>query len=180
MPAHSSHLLQPLDVGCFAVLKRSYSALVDQQTRCGINHIDKIDFLTAYPHARTVAFKMNTILTSFKATGIVPLDAEPVLSKLNVQIRTPTPISRPSSRSSAYCPQTPSNLKQLVKHKASTKRVLKFQSASPPRPAKEHIDQVYKACAIYAKDNLILNDQVYRLRAELYKQTKKRHYPSDR
>ena len=24
MPAHSSHLLQPLDVGCFAVLKRSY------------------------------------------------------------------------------------------------------------------------------------------------------------
>ena len=29
MPAHSSHLLQPLDVGCFAVLKRTYGRLVD-------------------------------------------------------------------------------------------------------------------------------------------------------
>lgn len=27
MPAHSSHLLQPLEIGCFAVLKRSYSRL---------------------------------------------------------------------------------------------------------------------------------------------------------
>ena len=29
MPAHSSHLLQPLDIGCFAVLKRSYSRMVE-------------------------------------------------------------------------------------------------------------------------------------------------------
>lgn len=28
MPPHSSHLLQPLDVGCFSVLKRSYGRLV--------------------------------------------------------------------------------------------------------------------------------------------------------
>ena len=49
MPAHSSHRLQPLDVGCFSVLKRSYGALVEQQMRAGINYIDKLDFLTAYP-----------------------------------------------------------------------------------------------------------------------------------
>jgi hypothetical protein len=180
MPAHSSHLLQPLDVGCFAVLKRSYSTLVDQQTRDGKHHIDKLDFLSAYPHARTDAFKMNTILNAFKATGIVPLDAEPVLSKLNVQIRTPTPVSRPSSRSSVYCPQTPSNIKQLDKHEASTKRVLKFQSASPPRPEKDQVKQVYKACAIYAKDNLILHDEVHRLRAELDKKARKKALPKRR
>jgi hypothetical protein len=28
MPAHSSHLLQPLDVGCFAVLKRAYGHFI--------------------------------------------------------------------------------------------------------------------------------------------------------
>lgn len=28
MPAHTSHLFQPLDVGCFAVLKRSYGSRV--------------------------------------------------------------------------------------------------------------------------------------------------------
>jgi hypothetical protein len=52
--------------------------------RCGKSYIDKLDFLSVYLHAHTDAFKMNTILSAFKATGIVPLDAEPVLSKLNV------------------------------------------------------------------------------------------------
>ena len=51
MPAHSSHLLQPLDIGCFAVLKRAYSQMVEIKMRLGINHIDKLDFLEAYPHA---------------------------------------------------------------------------------------------------------------------------------
>jgi hypothetical protein len=49
MPAHSSHPLQPLDVGCFEFLKRSYDILVDDTMRHGINHIDKRDFL---PHLK--------------------------------------------------------------------------------------------------------------------------------
>ena len=181
MPAHSSHLLQPLDVGCFAVLKRSYSALVDQQTRCGVNHIDKLDFLAAYPRARTDAFKTNTIQNAFKATGIVPVSAEPVLSKLNIQLRTPTPIcSRPSSRSSVYCPETPANCKQLVKHEASTKRVLRLQSSastSPISQGKDQVKQVYKACELALKDNILLREENKRLRAENYKKTKKRALP---
>jgi len=52
MPPHSSHLLQPLDIGCFALLKRVYGRLVENQMQLGINHIDKLDFLAAYPHAR--------------------------------------------------------------------------------------------------------------------------------
>ena len=181
MPPHSSHLLQPLDVGCFAVLKRSYSGLVDQQTRCGINHIDKLDFLAAYPHARTDAFKTNTIQNAFRATGIVPIDTEPVLSKLNVQLRSPTPVpSRPSSRSSVYCPETPANCKQLIKHEASTKRVLRFQSTSlsPSRvPEKGLVKQVYKACELALKENIILREENQRLRAENYKKTKKKGLP---
>jgi hypothetical protein len=57
MPSHSSHLLQPLDVGCFAVLKRAYGRLVESKSRLGINHIDKFDFLMAYPEARADTFK---------------------------------------------------------------------------------------------------------------------------
>ena len=181
MPAHSSHLLQPLDVGCFAVLKRSYSLLVDQQTRCGVNHIDKLDFLAAYPRARTDAFKTNTIQNAFKATGIVPINAEPVLSKLNVQLRTPSPkSSRPSSRSSVYCPETPANPKQLIKHEASTKRVLRFQSASlsPSRILEKGlVKQVYKACEFALKENIMLREENQRLRAENYKKTKKKSLP---
>jgi hypothetical protein len=45
IPPHSSHLLQPLDVGCFGPLKRAYRGLVEQKMPLGHNHIDKFDFL---------------------------------------------------------------------------------------------------------------------------------------
>jgi hypothetical protein len=82
MPSHSSHLLQPLDVGCFAVLKRAYSRFVSDLTRTGYNHIDKLDFLADYPRARLEAFQPNIVQTSFIATGIVPVDANRVLLSL--------------------------------------------------------------------------------------------------
>jgi len=41
LPPYSSHLLQPLDVGCYSVLKRSYGRTVEGWMRHGLNHIDK-------------------------------------------------------------------------------------------------------------------------------------------
>ena len=48
MPAHLSHFLQPLDVGCFATLKRVYSQQIEGLMQAGLNHINKPDFLRAY------------------------------------------------------------------------------------------------------------------------------------
>ena len=58
MPAHLSHLLQPLDVGCFVPLKRAYSRFVGDLARVGYNDFDKLDFLADYPRARAEAFKL--------------------------------------------------------------------------------------------------------------------------
>ena len=55
---------QPLDVGCFAPLKRAYGRFVSDLARASYNHIDKLDFLTEYPQARIEAFKPQTIQTS--------------------------------------------------------------------------------------------------------------------
>lgn len=137
MPAHSSHLLQPLDIGCFAVVKRSYGRLIDQKMRLGVSHIDKLEFLTAYPQAQAEAFQTTTIQNSFKAAGLVPVDAAPMLSKLNISLLTLTPVpSRPSSRSSIYQPHTPATIAQLTKHQRSAKDLLKYRSESPPTPTK--------------------------------------------
>jgi hypothetical protein len=48
MPAHSSHLLQLLNVGYFAVLKRTYGRFVSDLARTSYNHINKLDFLANY------------------------------------------------------------------------------------------------------------------------------------
>ena len=91
MPAHSSHLLQPLDVGCFSLLKRAYGRLIEDKMRLGFNHIDKFDFLEAYPQARTAIFSADNIKSGFSATGLIPLNPDQVLSQLNIQLKTPTP-----------------------------------------------------------------------------------------
>jgi hypothetical protein len=97
MPPHSSYLLQPLNISCFAVLKRVYGRLVEIKMRNGINHIDKFDFLEAYPSARIEAFKSEIIKNSFCSTSLIPFTPERVISKLNIRLRTPTP---PPSRGS--------------------------------------------------------------------------------
>jgi hypothetical protein len=54
MQAHSSHLLQPLDVDSFSVLKQSYGRLVEQLMGRGVNHIDKHKFLPLLRQVRQV------------------------------------------------------------------------------------------------------------------------------
>jgi hypothetical protein len=44
--------------------------------RVGINHINKLDFLEAYPSARIEAFNSETIKNSFAAAGLVPYNPD--------------------------------------------------------------------------------------------------------
>jgi hypothetical protein len=171
MPPHSSHLLQPLDIGCFAVLKRVYGRLVEMKTRNGINHIDKFDFLEAYPLARIEAFKSETIKNSFRSAGLIPFAPEIVISKLDIQLRTPTP---PSSRGSDWDPKTPSNYMQLQKQASSIKALLRMRSRSPPSPLNSAINQVLKACQITMQSAALLEKEVSDLRAENEKKKQKR------
>lgn len=61
MPPHSSHLLQPLDVGCFSVLKRSYGKRIETLMSLGVNQIDKQEFLSIYQKACAEALHQNNV-----------------------------------------------------------------------------------------------------------------------
>ena len=105
MPSYSSHLLQPLDIGCFSVLKRMYSKEIETEIRARVNSITKLDFLEAYPIARAQSYKAEIIKNSFAAAGLVPFNPERVIETLNIQLKTLTP---PKSRGSdIYSLKTP-------------------------------------------------------------------------
>ena len=72
MPAHSSHLLQPLDVSCYSPLKRAYGQEIAKLARLHVYHINKLEFLRIYPRIRPVVFIEQNIKAGFKATGLVP------------------------------------------------------------------------------------------------------------
>jgi hypothetical protein len=177
MPPHSSHLLQPLDVGCFAVLKRSYGRLVENQMRLGINHMDKVDFLSAYPQARFEAFKEASVRNGFMATGLVPYNPAHVLANLQVQFKTPTPpgsshgMLNPQGN---WVPETPQNIIGLQRQSDTIKALLKQHTQSPPTPTKQALDQLIKGCRLAMHSAVILATENRDLRAANEKQQQKR------
>ena len=68
----------------FKPLKGAYSELVSQRMQNNYNHIDKLNFLEAFPTTHNIAFKPRTIQNGFTAAGLVPLNLEVVIEKLHI------------------------------------------------------------------------------------------------
>jgi hypothetical protein len=162
MPAHSSHILQPLDIGCFSIIKRGYSKVIEAQARLNRVRVDKTDFLEAYQAARIEAFKPETIVNSFAGAGIVPFNPQHVISKLNIRLVTPPrPISRGSDSSRNFTPKTPHTVKE-VKRQASSIRKL---ATDDPRRLGDAIDQMEKGCQLAIHGFTIARQQITELLA---------------
>jgi hypothetical protein len=91
MPLHLSHLLQPLNVVPYSLLKRHYSDGISLLARSRIYYINKETFLLAFKVAFEKTFTLENIRAGFRGAGLAPHDPKVVLLKLDVQLRTPTP-----------------------------------------------------------------------------------------
>jgi hypothetical protein len=80
-PPHSTHTLQPLDVVMFKPLSSAYSSELayHQQHSLGYLPIKKGDFFPLFWSAWITSSKKETILKSFEATGIWPMNADVIL-----------------------------------------------------------------------------------------------------
>jgi hypothetical protein len=114
MPAHTSHLLQPLDVGCFSPLKTAYGREVTELARQGVYHIDKEEFLSIYPRVRRSVLTEQNIQSGFRATGLVPHCPDRVISSLTV-VKTPSPPGAAPDTESTWTAETPYTTTQLEK-----------------------------------------------------------------
>ena len=143
--------------------------------RGGINHIDKLDFLEAYPLARIEAFKSETIKNSFGAAGLVPFLPDRVISKLSIRLRTPTPpASRGSESSRNFTPKTPFTEKELRRQASSIKALLRTRSRSPPSPSDRALNQLVKGFRLTMQGAILLAKENKELRAANEKQKQNR------
>jgi hypothetical protein len=134
MPSHASHILQPLDVGCFSPLKTAYSKQIEHLVRNRIHHITKVEFLSAFKTAFDQVFTLSNIQGSFRGSGIYPFDPEAVLSNLDVIIRTPSP---DLPEDPAWEPQTPKNAQEMeLQSSLLSSKIASHQDSSP-----SHINQ---------------------------------------
>ena len=70
LPSKSTHELQPLDVGCFALLQTSYEKqLRDWLLENPLSVIRKVDFLDLLFKARTETYTIDTVKNAWRASG---------------------------------------------------------------------------------------------------------------
>ncbi|KIM92733.1 hypothetical protein OIDMADRAFT_173813 [Oidiodendron maius Zn] len=94
LPPHSTHYLQPLDVGIFGPLARAYRTLVSQGSIFGAERIDNYQFLQYYQKARQTI--LQNIPSAWRGTGLVPFCPDKIL--LPLRPKTPPVLTDENGR----------------------------------------------------------------------------------
>jgi hypothetical protein len=164
MPPHSSHLLQPLDVGCFGPLKKAYGRQIEDLMRMYITHVSKLEFLCAFREAFFASMTEKNIQSGFRGAGLVPYDPERVLSKLDVRLRTPTPLNSRAGTPQPWVFQTPHNPREAESQSTLIKtRIVNHQNSSPTSMIVA-VDQLTKSTTAVMHEVALLRSEVSALR----------------
>ena len=161
MPPHASHILQPLDVGCFAPLKQAYKKEIKSLADSYITHVDKKAFLATFQPVYNKAISKNNILSSFRATGLVPLSPEAVLSRLEVKPRTPTP---PLAGPTNWQPKTPTNAIEIDSQTMLIIKRIREHKSSSPDSIIEMVLQVKRGSAKKDHSHTLLEARIAKLK----------------
>lgn len=159
MPPHSSHLLQPLDVGCFAPLKTAFSTQNQALIRHHIFYVKKEDFLASFKTAFQASITKENIQGGFRGAGLHPFDPDAVLSRLDPIHRSPSPLYSHLS----WQPQTPCNTLEVEKQATLIKKKLEMHQGSSPTPIHEAISQLAKGAQVMAASAALLQSQISHL-----------------
>lgn len=161
MPAHASHLLQPLDVGCFAPLKVAYGRQIEDLMRNQVTHIDKHQFFPAFAAAFKAAIIESNIQGGFRGSGLLPFNPDVVLSKLDIRLHTPSPSPSITGPWESRTPNTHAELAsqtELIKGK-----IIQHQHSSPT-PITDAVDQFLKGAHHMAAQLTFVKSEKARLR----------------
>jgi len=180
LPAHSSHLTQPLDVGCFSVLKRFYGCEINEFIKAHITHITKVEFFLAFQEAYKRSITEVNIKSGFRGAGLVPVDPQAVISKLDVRLRTPSQSSSPPDTANNWVSQTPHNpLEALSQTQFVRKKILAHQGSSPT-PIFHAVNHMAKGIETLAHTVTLLNEECKTLRQANSALSKRRRAPKKR
>ena len=119
-PPHTTHRLQPLDVGCFAPLATYYSQNLERFTvnSEGFTKLQKSDFFHLFFPAWQKVFMEKNVASSWREVGLFPFDPDVVLGQLGgakrASLRQSVVNRRPSS-SPPICFDSPSVNRRLRK-----------------------------------------------------------------
>jgi 4-hydroxybenzoate polyprenyltransferase len=173
LPAHTSHVLQPLDLGCFSSLKTAYRKLINEHiTLTDTTKVGKANFLEFYAKAREIGLREENVRSGWKATGLYPKNvAKPLKSRWVVVQKQPI-ISLPNT-SIILSPKRGSDITKLFTTKNTSPA-----SRLSIRKAAAALDKV--AMRLVMRDREIEHLRARLLQANPPKRRKVQQNPNDR
>jgi hypothetical protein len=164
MPAHSSHILQPLDVGCFSPLKKAYGRKIEDMMRSHIIHITKDDFFPAFREAHFTAMTESNIQGGFRGAGLLPFDPERVISMLDLKLHTPSPENSRPGTAQPWVSQTPNNAIEASSQSTFIKNRIARHQNSSPTSIYEAVDQITRGASKFMYQLALLKAENQNLR----------------
>jgi hypothetical protein len=108
LPAHSTHLTQPLDIGLFGPLQHYYGVLLSEWFKGGYPAISREDFIPLLQEAREQTYTLQNIKGAWSGAGLVPYNKRKVQSRLDKGIipqkepQSPTKVLRTPKQSHEF------------------------------------------------------------------------------
>ena len=138
LPSHTSHKLQPCDVGVFGPLKAAYQEQVDRVFRGGANVVGKQHFTLLYDRARQIAITKRNISSGWSKAGLFPFCSERVLRDMPKPRQDVNNALSPASNRSTY-----SQLHSPLKTPTTAKSLENILSNTEARFAKASDDDTW-------------------------------------
>lgn len=110
LPPHSTHLLQPLDLGIFSPFAKAYKKRISKHSIYGVENISKQKFLSFFQQARQAAITIRNIESAWRKAGLIPFNPSPILSLLRPKT---SPSASPSTSLTEVGPNEAAKLEQL-------------------------------------------------------------------
>jgi hypothetical protein len=169
LPSHTSHKLQPCDVGVFAPLKAAYRDEAERLFQGGANIVGKQHFTSLYSPAREKAFTKRNITAAWAACGLFPFNPDRVL-RVTPKPPAQSTVPRADEIRVGSCrqdevPQTPvtpmtpvsveglASLHNLIKQDAHTLNGTSIQRLE------RHVQKLANAAQISFAERALLHDQ---------------------
>lgn len=159
LPSHTSHKLQPLDIGVFGPLKTAYRDQVEQLYRGGAGTVGKQHFTLLYSRARAVAFTASNIRSAWSKAGLFPHDPDRVLETFSGRHTNETATAampvRPGSSPIDEFPNTPTTAEGL----AALRRLIEGEGYSETEVHQSRLRKVFNAAEQAMANCTLLEDE---------------------
>ena len=160
LPPHSTHRLQPLDVGLFGPLSRAYSTELNKliHNSQGMVSISKRFFWPLFNKAWKSAFTDVNITSAFATTGVWPLNPGTILNKM-------TSNSTPEKEAS-----------KVLKTPLTSRGIRSLQRVLKENPRNNNaLDKLFQASERLATLNSIMAHEINGLTTAIHMEKKKRN-----